>query len=148
MKINKLSIILIISLALNLGFVISFYVIKSHKIIHHKRVKEFGINLNNEQKKELNQILNEFKIILFEKKQEILSKRIDIIDELGKPDFDINSINSIVEELNQTENTLNKDFINTIIKICHILNLEQKIEFLYKLSKNWFFLQNLKISTE
>jgi len=148
MKINKISIILIVSLALNLGFIISFYVIKSHKTNYHYRTNELNIELNESQKSEINKILNEFKINYYEKKQEILSKRIDIMEELGKPDYSMKSIDEILNELNTTENDLNKEFINTIIKICNILDNKQKIEFLYRLSKNWYFLSNIKLKTE
>jgi len=54
-------------------------------------------------------------------KQEILEKRIDIIDELGDPSFDPQTITTRTDELNQLENELNLLFVDTLIRINALL---------------------------
>jgi len=65
---------------------------------------------------------------------------VEIIEELGNPACDPQKVNSQNEELNGLENQLNRDFIATLLKINEILEPDQRLNLLYSLSRNWFFL--------
>ncbi|MCP4153264.1 MAG: periplasmic heavy metal sensor [bacterium] len=100
--------------------------------------------LSKEQKKSIDVIIKKFKLEMLNHKQEILAKRIEIVDEMGDPDFDQESIKTRTGELNALENKLNLLFIDTLMNVDAILSPAQRLEFLYKLSKNWFFIDNPK----
>ena len=65
----------------------------------------------------------------------------DIIDELGDPAFNLENIKTKIDELNELENRLNLEFVGTMVQITNILDSKQRLDFLYKLSENWFFIQ-------
>jgi Spy/CpxP family protein refolding chaperone len=142
-----LKVILAASLALNLAFVSHFvyrYVFAEHTkdTPPMKEIKvETALELQTEQKKEIDSIIKKFRINKSKYKQDILEKRMDIIDELGVPDFDLENIKTKTDELNELESRLNLDFVDTLIRITNILDTKQRLNFLYSLSKNWFFIQ-------
>lgn len=135
------------SLAINLAFVTPYiynkFLAKHEKPLKDRKVKK-EINLEKDQKDQIDAITKKFKLNLMKYKQDILEKRIDIIDELGDPEFDPESITARTNKLNELENELNLLFVDTLIQINAILNTEQRLNFLYKLSKNWFFLDKKK----
>lgn len=145
---NKwLKIILAASLALNLAFVSHFvfrYVFDKHtKDTPHVREVKFdaALKLQKEQKIDIDSIIKKFRIDKSKYKQDILEKRMDIIEELGVPDFNVENIKTKIDELNELESRLNLDFVDTLIRITNILDTKQRLNFLYKLSENWFFIQ-------
>jgi len=155
MKINFLVILLIASIALNVVFVVKNKSTKEYNA--QKTQKAIRINHNNsellikdmpnlstKQKENLRKIVKEFKIKLSEYKNKILAKRIDIIDELANPDFDIDALRKDTEALNEIENGLNLYFVESLGKISMIMNSEQRIKLLLKFSKYWFFLKGKK----
>ncbi len=151
MKNNWLKIILTASLALNLAFacVLGYQYFNSgdtgtprQSSPGEKAKRACHLDLKAEQKTEIDKIIKTFRIQMMELKQKILGKRIDIIDELGDPDFDPKRIIARVGELNQIENQLNLDFVHALVQVSHILNSKQRLDFLYKLSQNWFFLRH------
>lgn len=85
------------------------------------------------------EIVRKFKInsILF--KEDILEKRVEIIEELGNPLGAPETIAAKTEELNQLENQLNRDFIAALLKINDVLEPRQRLNMIYQLSRNWFF---------
>jgi uncharacterized membrane protein len=154
MKINFLVILLIASIALNVVFVVKnksnadYKVQKAQKsTINHSNdellIKDMP-NLSIKQKEDLKKIIKEFKIKLSEYKNKILAKRIDIIDELANPDFNIDALKKDTEALNEIENGLNLYFVESLGKISMIMNSEQRIKLLLKFSKYWFFLKRKK----
>lgn len=65
----------------------------------------------------------------------------DIIDELGDPASNLENIKTKIDELNKLENRLNLEFVDTMVRVTNILDSKQRLDFLYKLSENWFFIQ-------
>ena len=131
---------LTVSLALNLAFAAAF---AYRKLRHHPRPapvefrNDFGLNAGQEAR--VREIVRKFKInsILF--KEDILDKRVEIVEELGNPLGDPKKIAAKTEELNQLENQLNRDFIAALLKISDMLEPEQRLNMIYGLSRNWFF---------
>ena len=87
----------------------------------------------------MREIVRKFKInsILF--KEDILDKRVEIVEELGSPQCDRDKIAAKTEELNALENRLNRDFIAALLRINDVLEPEQRLNMIYHLSRNWFF---------
>jgi len=145
---NKwLKIVLTASLAFNLAFIsTSIYrkFIASPAITQEEIPAENDIKLKSNQKEEIHKIIKEFKINLLEFKQDILDKRIAIIESMGDTEFDMDVIENRTNQLNQLENRLNLLFVDTLIRITALLEPEQRLTFLYKLSKNWFFIDKSK----
>ncbi|MCP5102309.1 MAG: periplasmic heavy metal sensor, partial [bacterium] len=108
-------IVLAASLALNLAFAASYVYNKFlHKSTWKKEKKiqlEEGLNLDKEQKKKIDAVIRTFKLNMWDYKQDILEKRIAIIDELGDPEFDPDTITTRTNELNKLENDLNLLFV-------------------------------------
>lgn len=153
MKINFLILFLIASLALNIVFFIKINDSKKTEPNQIKKANTFkkpkikGISgLSKTQKSELRKIIKEFKIALSEYKDQILSKRIDIIDELSNPDFSIEDLKKATIELNKSENQLNLYFVESLGKISTVMNDKQRIKLLIKFSRFWFFLKDNKHS--
>ncbi len=153
MKINFLILLLIASIALNVVFVVKNKSTKDSnaqktqkaiRINHSELLIKDMPNLSTKQKENLRKIVKEFKIKLSEYKNKILAKRIDIIDELANPDFDIDALRKDTEALNEIENGLNLYFVESLGKISMIMNSEQRIKLLLKFSKYWFFLKGKK----
>jgi hypothetical protein len=132
--------VLTVSLALNLAFAAAFVY---RKIRHHSRTEPMGFKsdfgLKAGQDARVREIVRKFKInsILF--KEDILDKRVEIVEELGNPLCDPEKIAQKTEELNQLENQLNRDFIAALLKINDVLDPEQRLNMIYGLSRNWFF---------
>ena len=140
-KSKILGLVFTVSLALNLAFLAAF---AYQKIRRHRPAppvefkSDFGLKAGQDAK--VRGIVRKFKInsILF--KEDILDKRVEIVEELGNPLCDPEKIAKKTEELNQLENQLNRDFIATLLKINEILEPDQRLNLLYSLSRNWFFL--------
>ena len=132
--------VLTVSLALNLAFAAAFVY---RKLRHHRPParaefqSDFGLDAGQDAK--VREIVRKFKInsILF--KEDILDKRVEIVEELGNPLGDPEKIARKTEELNQLENQLNRDFIAALLKINDVLEPEQRLNMIYGLSRNWFF---------
>lgn len=143
MKNNWLKIILAASLAFNLAFV-SVVVLKKKPAKPAPLSDDPGLKLNlrlqPEQKKKLMAIVDGFKIDMVQHKQNILEKRIEIIEELSDPECDFDVLNTKNRELNRFENQMNNAFIETLIEINNLLDPRQRLNFLLNLSKNWFFI--------
>lgn len=139
-----LKMLLAASLALNVAFVVPY--------VYHKAVRKepppvrsletlkSGLDLNSDQKEQLDGIIHQFKVKLMRLKQEMQDKRIDIIDQLGDPEFDPETITASTEAINKLEGELNHLFTDTLIRITAQLDSEQRLKFLYRLSKSWFFM--------
>ncbi len=138
---NKIfTLLLTVSLALNLAFLAAFVY---RKVGRHRPPQpadfrsDFGLKADQETR--VREIVRKFKInsILF--KEDILDKRVEIVEELGNPLCDAEKIASKTEELNKLENQLNRDFIAALLKINDILEPSQRLNMIYSLSRNWFF---------
>lgn len=142
-KCKWLKLFLVISLAVNLTIAASYLY---RKLISKEgkpsRLMEIssGLDLKDEQKEKIDAIVKEFKLNLMQFKQDILEKRIDIIDELGDPEFDPADITARARELNKLYSELNLLFVETLMRINTQLDSRQRLDFLYRLSKDWFFL--------
>ncbi|MBU4267686.1 MAG: periplasmic heavy metal sensor [Acidobacteria bacterium] len=138
---NKiLTLLFTVSLALNLSFlaVFAYKKIGQHRPVPPSEFKsDFGLKADQETR--VHEIVRKFKInsILF--KEDILDKRVEIVEELGNPLYDTEKIAKKTEELNQLENQLNRDFIAALLKINDILEPDQRLNMIYNLSRNWFF---------
>jgi Spy/CpxP family protein refolding chaperone len=138
---NKVfTLLLTISLALNLAFLASF----AYKKLYHRLpspATEFksDFGLAPAQDAKVREFVRKFKINSLMFKEDILDKRVEIIEELGNPLCDKGKISKQTEELNQLENQLNRDFIAALLKINEVLAPEQRLNMVYSLSRNWFF---------
>jgi len=103
-----------------------------------------GLALEEGQRKDLENIIRNFRIELLQFKQDIIAKRMEIVEGLGDPDLDIENLTSRTDELNELENQLNLAFVNTIMKVNTVLDPKQRIDFLLKLSRRWFFIKDVK----
>jgi Spy/CpxP family protein refolding chaperone len=143
-----INILLVASLALNLAFVSTLVY---RKLSHHKIEKielkspveniiENDLDLKNEQKADIKKIMKQFELKLFEYKQNILDQRIAIIEGMSDPDLNLQDIDAKTTQLNKLENELNLLFVDTLIQVNALLEPQQRLNFLYKLSKPWFFI--------
>jgi hypothetical protein len=143
MKGKGIKILLVASIALNLAF-LSTTIFKRYFSAEKKKKKEIVIktdlNIKEDQKEKIQTIVKKFRVQLVKLKQDILDKRIEIIEELSDPEFNFEILKTKTEELNEFENLLNDNFINTLIKINNLLDSKQRLGFLLRLSKNWFFI--------
>lgn len=144
-KCKWLKLVLAASLALNLAFTAPFvynkFFAKHQKplMVKETKLKE-GLDLQPEQKKQLDTIIKTFRLTMMKYKRDILEKRIEIIDELGDPEFDPEIITTRTNELNKLENELNLLFVDNLVQVNALLEPQQRLHFLYKLSRNWFFI--------
>lgn len=147
MKNKWMKIILAASLALNLAFVstaIYREVTHRHKTgKEHKHEMTFNpeFNLDQDQKEKIKKIMREFRMNLLEYKTDILDKRIGIIEAMSETESNPDDIDTKTKELNRLENELNVLFVEALIQINALLEPEQRLKFLYRLSKNWFFIE-------
>lgn len=150
MKNKWVKIILIASLAFNLAFISTAiykkFFVKTKKI--EREIKfEDKLQIKDMQREEMNLISKKFNINYIKFKQDILEKRMEIIEELSDPEPNFENIEKLTAELNEMENQLNTNFVDTLAHINSILDSKQRLNFLYKLSKNWFFMENNKGGT-
>ncbi|MEI6613742.1 MAG: periplasmic heavy metal sensor [Chrysiogenales bacterium] len=143
MKNSKiLTFLLAISLALNLAFLAALVY---KRVLHKKDGTRPPLEMKNDfslsagQEKQVRAIIHKFKIDSLLAKEDIRDKRVEIIEELGNPICDPQKVNGWTNELNQLENRLNRDFIAALLKINDILEPSQRLNLLYRLSRNWFF---------
>jgi Spy/CpxP family protein refolding chaperone len=159
MKNKWVKIILVASLALNLAFV-SAAIYKHFAFVHRERNKEIiqkskpetivetDFDLNADQKEKIKKALKTFELKLMEYKQNILDQRISIIEAMSDTDFNLQDIESKTQQLNKLENELNLLFVDALIQVNTLLEPRQRLNFLYKLSKNWFFIRARHIERE
>ena len=144
---NKwLKIILVASLAFNLAFVSTAVYRKftAPRENTGKLICKEDFKLKEEQKEKIKRIIKKFRLSLSDYKQDILDKRIAIIEAMSDTEFNPEDIEKKTEELNERENQLNLLFVDTLIRINALLEPEQRLNFLYKLSQNWFFINKDK----
>jgi hypothetical protein len=135
-----ITLLLLASLALNLAFLAGF-VYQRLQRRPHAAAPEFrsDLDLAAGQDARVREIVRKFKVnsILF--REDILEKRVQIIEELGNPLGDPQRIVAKTEELNRLENQLNRDFIAALLAISDVLEPQQRLNMIYHLSRNWFF---------
>lgn len=145
---NKwLKVLLAASLAFNLAFLST--AIYRHfrapgKTSHKKPLLEQDLKLGEKQEGEIKIIIKQFRITLLKYKQEILDKRIAIIEAMSDTELNPEDIERKTGELNRLENQLNLVFVDTLLQIDALLEPEQRLNLLYKMSKNWFFINKEK----
>lgn len=144
---NKLvRILLFASIVLNIAF-ISYHIIKKNNPAFFKKKSAYQeqllndkrLNLTEDQVTQIKDIFNNFKVILISSKQEMLDKRMGIIEELSTPEPNLGFIWNNVNQLNLLESSLNRDFVEALIKVSNILGSGQNIKFLLKLSQRWLY---------
>lgn len=150
-------ILLVISFALNLAFVGHFIYKRfdKQKQSESRRppkprpevIVDTDFQLKPEQKTEIKKVIKKFELMLMEYKQKILDQRIALIEAMGS-DMDPSDIESKTNQLNKLENDLNLLFINTLVQVNTLLEPEQRLNFLYKLSKYWFFIRTRPTETK
>lgn len=138
-----IKILLIASLAFNLAFIVST-VAKKFQLDDtgpsKSPVQSPEFTLHKGQKREVHSIMKQFRIKLVQFKQDILEKRMDIIEELSDPECDFDRAKTRTQELNEYENQINNLFVDTLIRINDLLDSRQRLSLLLKLSRNWFFI--------
>jgi Spy/CpxP family protein refolding chaperone len=148
MKTNRwVPFLLALSLALNLAFLAALVY---KRAMHRKSVArprleiKNDFNLSSGQEAQVRAIVHKFKLNSLQAKEDIRDKRVEIIEELGNPTCDAKKVNSMADELNLLENQLNRDFLAALLKINDILEPSQRLDLLYRLSRNWFFLTPIR----
>jgi Spy/CpxP family protein refolding chaperone len=147
MKNRWIKVLLAASLAFNLAFVAA--AIYRH-IDTPRKIREKGpafhedLKLQGDQKEKIKEIIKKFKINILKYKKDILDKRIAIIEAMSDTEFNLENIEKKTGELNQLENELNVQFVDTLIRLNALLEPEQRLNFLYKLSQDWFFINKEK----
>ncbi len=134
--------ILIASLSFNLAFVSlgiykRFIEEKKGNVIETK--KGSLSELSSDNRREVEKIIDKFNKKMVNYRSEILDKRIDIIQEMGNPEFTSESVKSKIQELNKIENEMNDVFIDTLVDISSAISQKNWLKFLYNLSRSWFF---------
>lgn len=146
---NKwIKIILAASLALNLAFVSTAVYREIPGQTGNKKNKpnrdislDADFNFSRHQEEKIKKIIKAFRMNLLEYKRDILDKRIAIIEALGETEFNLEDIENKTGELSRLENQLNLVFVQALMQINALLEPEQRLKFLYKLSRNWFFIE-------
>ncbi len=144
MKNKGLKILLVASIALNLAF---FSGLGIKKFLNRDKKQETVLNfridldIHQNQKKHLDTIIKQFRLQLIKSKQNILEKRIEIIEELSDPEVDFGILKTKTQDLNKYENQMNNIFVEALININNLLDEKQRLSFLLKLSQNWFFME-------
>ncbi len=137
---NAVPLLLAVSLALNLAF-LSFLV--SQRLRRHRPAPPFAprseIGLRADQDTRVRGIVRSFKLASLQYKEDILDKRVAIIEELGGPRPDRAAIAARTEELNALEAQLNRDFIAALLRVADVLDPGQRLDMIYHLSRGWFF---------
>jgi Spy/CpxP family protein refolding chaperone len=138
-----LAFLLALSLALNLAFLAGL----AYKTWRPRRAApapgaqiRSDLTLSAAQEGRVRAVIHKFKIDSLMAKGDIRDKRVEIIEELGNPEFDPKKVGRLGDELNALENGLNRDFIAALLEINEILEPEQRLNMLYRLSRDWFFL--------
>ena len=143
MKNKGFKILLVASIAMNLAFlsVLMINAFNNRALKRHSGNKDrTKLNIHQNQKEILDNIINRFRLQLIKSKQNILEKRIEIIEELSDPEVDFGLLETKTGELNEYENAMNNTFVETLIDINNLLDEKQRLSFLLKLSQNWFFI--------
>jgi len=141
-----LKVILVASIALNLAF-LSVFISRSilqpdkKKNSHPPFTLKTNLSLNPDQKEKIEKIIKKFKVNLLKYKENALDKRISIIEAMSEQDFDPEIVEEKTRQLNQLEGELNLLFVNALMEINVLLEPSQRLDFLYRLSRNWFFLE-------
>jgi len=138
-----LPLLLALSLALNLAFLAALVYKRAmlRKSVARPRLEiKNDFSLSSGQEAQVREIIHKFKLSSLQAKEEIRDKRVEIIEELGNPTCAAKKVNGLADELNQLENQLNRDFLAALLKINDILEPSQRLNLLYRLSRNWFFL--------
>jgi Spy/CpxP family protein refolding chaperone len=135
--------LLALSLALNLAFLAALVYKRAmlRKSVARPRLEiKNDFSLSSGQEAQVREIIHKFKLSSLQAKEDIRDQRVEIIEELGNPTCDAKKVNGLADELNQLENQLNRDFLAALLKINDILEPSQRLNLLYRLSRNWFFL--------
>lgn len=101
---------------------------------------ETDLVLRPHQKEEIKKIMRKFRLTMMNHKQTILEKRMDIIETISNPDSTPEEITPKVKQLNETENKLNLAFVDTLTQVSNVLDADQRLTFMLKISKPWFFM--------
>ena len=138
---NALPLLLAVSLALSLAFV-SFFA--TQRLRRPRPAPAFAprseFGLRADQDARVGEIVRSFKLSSIQFKEDILDKRVAIIEELGGAALDRERIAARIEELNALEAQLNRDFIAALLRVADVLDPEQRLDMIYRLSRRWFFL--------
>lgn len=138
---DAVPLLLAVSLALNLAFV-SFYAyqrLRRHRPAPPPELRsEFGLRPGQDAR--VREIVRSFKLASIQFKEDILDKRVAIIEELGGAAPDRAAISARTDELNALEAQLNRDFIAALLRVADVLDPDQRLNMIYRLSRGWFFL--------
>lgn len=140
-----LVLLLVVSAALNLAFIASRVYSRSapaRTSVPPDVEFQTALRIDPAQKQGVDALLRKFKIDSIAFKEDIVAKRIELLEELGDPGYDVNRIREKTAELNQTEAGLNDRFIDVLLEIIDILTPGQRLELLYQLSTNWYFVNH------
>lgn len=138
---DAVPLLLAVSLALNLAFM-SFHVLQRLRRSRPTPPPEFrsDFGLRAGQDARVREIVRSFKLASIQFKEDILDKRVAIIEELGGAAPDPERIAARTEELNALEAQLNRDFIAALLRVADELDPRQRLDMITRLSRGWFFL--------
>ncbi len=141
MKNRWLTALLVSSLALNLALLGA----AAWRRLHAPQRPAFrppslrlGLPLGEEQRRHVQPLLRQFKLRSIIAREDILAKRVQILEALGDPGADAAAVKGLTDELNKLENDLNQDFIDTLLAVSEKLEPPQRLNLLYRLSRSWY----------
>jgi len=139
--------LLLASLAVNVALALTFF--------HHRRPSRrppppvidrpveipADLDIHDDQRQALQEMIRRYRVDSLPIREDIMDRRVAIIEELGRPDFDPAAVRTMVGELNALEKTLNERFIDLLLQVGEMLDSRQRLHLLYRLSREWFHLE-------
>lgn len=138
--------LLLASLAVNVALTLAFF--------HHRRPSRpppppvidrpveipTDLDIRADQRQALQEMIRRYRVDSLPLREDIMERRVAIIEELGRPDYDPAAIRTMVGELNALEKTLNERLIDLLLQVGEVLDSRQRLHLLYQLSRDWFHL--------
>ncbi|HNX97998.1 MAG TPA: periplasmic heavy metal sensor [Candidatus Aminicenantes bacterium] len=138
--------LLLASLAVNVALTLAFF--------HHRRPSRpppppvidrpveipADLDIRADQRQALQEMIRRYRVDSLPLREDIMERRVAIIEELGRPDYDPAAVRTMVGELNALEKTLNERLIDLLLQVGEVLDSRQRLHLLYRLSRDWFHL--------
>lgn len=138
--------LLVASLALNLAFAVSYFLQRRKAHAPRPRVEALlqiqqELKLNPAQQRTVDGLLRKFKIESLILKEDIQEKRVEILEEIGNPDYLPDTVREKVKALNALENRLNDAFMEMLLQVSEVLDPEQRLVLISRLGEDWYSFQ-------
>ncbi len=96
------------------------------------------LDIRASQRQALQEMVRSYKVDSIPIREDIMDQRVAIIEELGRPDYDADTVRTMVGELNELEKALNQRFADLLLQAGGVLDSQQRLRLLYRLSREWF----------